>query len=109
MAMTLPSPVLTYIDADGRNDSEAVIDAFAPAAAVRDEGQTHVGREAIGTWWQTAKAKYHHVIEPLESTEDGQITRVLMTVAGQFPGSPARLVFAFRVEGGRIAGLEITP
>lgn len=107
--MTLPSPVLAYIDADGRNDGEALFDAFAPGAAVRDEGRTHVGREAIGTWWRAAKAKYHHLIEPLESTEDGQITRVLMNVTGQFPGSPARLVFAFRIEGSRIAGLEITP
>lgn len=107
--MTLPSPVLAYIDADGRNDGESLIDAFAPNATVGDEGRTHVGREAIGAWWRAAKAKYQHMIEPLESTEGGQTTRVLMTVTGQFAGSPARMVFAFRVEGNRIAGLEINP
>lgn len=107
--MTLPSPVLAYIDADGKNDGVALTDAFASDAAVKDEGRTHIGREAIGAWWRAAKAKYQHVIEPLESTEDGQTTRVLMTVTSQFPGSPARLLFAFRVEGNRIAGLEITP
>lgn len=107
--MTLPSPVLAYIDADGRNDGVALTDAFAPDAAVKDEGRTHSGLEAIGTWWRAAKAKYQHVIEPLESTDDGQTTRVLMNVTGQFPGSPARMVFAFQVSGSRIAGLEINP
>ncbi|MFS2010132.1 nuclear transport factor 2 family protein [Azospirillum sp. CT11-132] len=107
--MTLPSPVLACIDADGRNDGIALIDAFAPDAAVKDEDGTHFGKKAIGAWWRAAKAKYQHVIEPLESTEDGQTTRVLMNVTGQFPGSPARMVFAFRVEGSRIVGLEITP
>lgn len=107
--MTLPSPVLAYIDADKRNDGEALIDAFAPDAAVKDEGRTHVGRKAISAWWRAAKTKYQHVIEPLESVEDGETTRVLMTVSGQFPGSPARMVFAFRIADSRIAGLEITP
>ncbi|KAA0574721.1 nuclear transport factor 2 family protein [Azospirillum sp. Sh1] len=107
--MTLPSPVLAYIDADGRNDGVALIDAFAPDAAVKDEGRTHVGQKAIGAWWRAAKAKYQHVIEPLESTKDGRTTRVLVNVTGQFTGSPARMVFAFRVEDSRIAGLEINP
>ncbi|MFP5512341.1 MAG: nuclear transport factor 2 family protein [Alphaproteobacteria bacterium] len=87
----------------------ALIDAFAPDAIVKDEGGTYAGREAIGAWWRAAKAKYRHVIEPLEVTESGDIANVFAKVTGTFPGSPVTMSFAFRVDGGRIAGLEIIP
>lgn len=107
--MTLPSPILAYIDADRRCDGAALVAAFAPDAVVRDEGGSHAGHEAIDAWWHTAKAKYRHVIEPLEMSETDGVAKVLARVSGQFPGSPATLVFAFRIENGRIAGLEIEP
>lgn len=107
--MILPSPILAYIDADKRNDGGALIDAFSPDAVVRDDGQSHVGRDAIGAWWRMAKARYRHKIEPLEVTEMGDTANLLAKVTGQFPGSPATMTFAFRIEGNRITGLEITP
>lgn len=106
--MTLPTPILAYFVADRRNDGAALVDAFAPDAVVRDEGQSHVGREAIHAWWRAAKARYRHVVEPLEAGEKGDVVEVLGKVTGQFPGSPAMMTFAFRVKSDRIAGLEIT-
>lgn len=107
--MTLPSPILAYIDADRRCDGAALIAAFAPDAVVRDEGRSHAGREAIDAWWHAAKATYRHVIEPLDLSETDGVAEVLARVSGRFPGSPATMVFAFRIENGRIAGLEIKP
>ena len=53
------------------------------------------------------KAKYQHVIEPLETAEQGDVTTVRARVTGQFPGSPAMLTFAFRLKGDQITRLEI--
>lgn len=105
--MTLPSPIQAYFDADSRGDGEALVQAFAPDAVVDDEGRSHAGREAIGAWWRAAKARYRHVIEPLGMTGKGDVAEIRAQVAGDFPGSPAKLTFAFRLEGDRITGLEI--
>lgn len=105
--MTLPAPIQAYLDADGRGDAEALIQAFAPDATVRDEGHTHAGHAAIGTWWRAAKARYRHVIAPLGMAEKDGVAEIRAEVTGDFPGSPVTLTFAFRLQGDRIAGLEI--
>ena len=105
--MNLPSPIQAYFDADGRNDDEALIRAFAPDAVVHDEGQSHAGRQAIAAWHRAAKAKFRHVIEPREISEKDGVATVRAQVTGQFAGSPVTLSFAFRLAGGQIAVLEI--
>lgn len=105
--MNLPSPAQAYFDADKSNNDEALIHAFAPHAVVKDEGRSYAGHRAIGAWWREVKAKYQHVIEPLEMREENDVTKVRARVTGQFPGSPATLTFAFRLEGDQITGLEI--
>ncbi|HEX2526360.1 MAG TPA: nuclear transport factor 2 family protein [Geminicoccus sp.] len=105
--MNLPFPIQAYFDADKSNDRQALVHAFAPEGAVTDEGQSHVGRQAIDAWWHDAKAKYQHLIEPLEASDTDDATRVRARVTGQFPGSPALLTFMFRLKGGQITGLEI--
>jgi ketosteroid isomerase-like protein len=106
-AVTLPAPIQAYFDADSRGDAEALIRAFAPDAVVHDEGRSHAGREAIGAWWRAAKAKYRHVIEPLGMMERDGAAEIRAEVTGDFLGSPVTLIFAFRLQGDRIAGLEI--
>jgi SnoaL-like domain len=105
--MNLPSPIQAYFDADSCNDGAALIRAFAPDAVVNDEGQSHAGRHAIEAWWREVKAKYQHVIVPLEVVEKDDVTQVRARVSGQFPGSPATLTFAFRLKSEQITGLEI--
>ena len=105
--MTLPAALQAYFDADTAGADTAPLGAFAPQAVVRDEGRAHVGHDAIAAWWRAAKAQYRHTAEPLEATEDGGRTLVRARVTGDFPGSPADLTFAFRVEDGLITGLEI--
>jgi SnoaL-like domain len=105
--MNLPFPIQTYFDADKRGDGDAPIYAFSPNAVVKDEGQSHAGHQAIDAWWRAVKTKYQHRVEPLEADEKNDITKVRAWVTGQFPGSPAILTFAFRLEGDQITGLEI--
>ena len=107
--MNLPSPIQTYFDADERNDGDALVQVFSPDAVVKDEGQSYAGRQAIDAWWREAKAKYQHVIEPLDGiTVMDDVTRVRAKVTGQFPGSPAIINFAFRLSGDQIAELDLT-
>jgi len=105
--MNLPSSILAYFEADKRNDGEALIRAFAANAVVEDEGRSYAGRQAIDAWWREVKAKYQHVVEPLEASEKDGVTEVRAKVTGNFPGSPATLTFAFRLKGEEIAALGI--
>ena len=107
--MNLPSPIQAYFEADQHHDVEAFIGAFAPDAVVIDEGRTYTGRQAIDAWWRRAKAQFEYVVEPIEIDEKGGVTEVRGKVTGQFPGSPATLTFAFRLEHDQISWLEITP
>lgn len=105
--MKLPFPIQAYFDADARNDDETLMSTFASDAVVRDEGQTHTGRQAIGAWWRETKDKYQTAIEPLEVGGEDGATAVRARVTGQFPGSPAMLGFRFRLDGERISRLDI--
>lgn len=101
--MNLPAPIQAYFDAD----DAAPLDAFSPDAVVQDEGRTHVGHTAIEAWWHAAKEQYRHTAEPRELRVERGLTLVRALVTGRFPGSPALLTFAFQLEHGRIAALEI--
>jgi hypothetical protein len=105
--MQLPPAIQAYFEADRKNDCEALVECFAPSATVADEGRSHSGHYAIGSWWEYSKAKYRHVAEPIESLTDEHGTKVIAQVTGTFPGSPARLTYAFRLTGKKIAALEI--
>jgi hypothetical protein len=104
----VPEPIAAYFDADKR-DAEAVARCFTEQAVVKDEGQTHTGVAAIKAWKSAASAKYTYTIEPLAVAEMDGAYVVTCRLTGNFPGSPVNLRFAFRVERGKIASLEIAP
>jgi hypothetical protein len=105
--MHLPAPIQTYFTAQAPEDGDAFAAAFAPDAAVHDEGQTHHGPEEIRAWWLAAKARYRHRAEPLDLTATAGKGVVRARVSGDFPGSPAVLAFTFGLAGHRITDLEI--
>lgn len=107
--LNLPEPIAGYFEADKRGDAEAVARCFTEQAVVRDERRTHRGRAAIKMWKTEASAKYSYKGEPLtlEQTDRGYVVTSRLT--GNFPGSPIVLRYAFHLERGEIASLEITP
>lgn len=105
--MNLPPSIQAYFDANETTDGEALLRAFAPDAVVGDEGRSHTGHQAIAAWWHDVQAKYRPVAKPLEKDEQGDVTKVRAEVTGRFPGSPVTLTFAFRLDGDRIASLDI--
>jgi hypothetical protein len=107
-SLSLPKPIATYFAAD-RGDGEAVSQCFTDNAVVRDEGHTHKGRAAIKEWKTDASAKYEYTCEPIACEEKEGKTVVTSHLVGNFPGSPVDLRFFFKLEGDKIASLEIIP
>jgi len=72
---------------------------------VRDERQTIKGLAAIKQWKAETARKYRHTVEPLASVvRDGNIV-VTNRLTGNFPGSPVKLEFIFKLEGEKIASI----
>jgi|SRR6185369_14496820 hypothetical protein len=107
MSMELPAPIAAYFAAENSDDTEALTGCFAPDAVVRDEGRKIEGIAAIKAWKREGKAKYQHKIKVVGAAESKGETVVRGLVSGNFPGSPIELAFAFVLEDGLIAGLEI--
>jgi ketosteroid isomerase-like protein len=103
----LPAPIAIYITAENSGDTEALAQCFAENAVVRDEGKTIEGLAAIKRWKAETKRKYQHTVEPLASVQKGDKTIVTNRLTGNFPGSPIDLQFIFRLDGNKIAWLEI--
>jgi len=106
--LKLPEPIAAYFQADA-HAGEAITHCFTEEAVVKDEGRIHSGHAAIKAWKLDASTKYSYTSEPigLEERDGGYVVTSRLT--GNFPGSPVDLRFAFRLERGRIAFLEIAP
>jgi hypothetical protein len=107
-SINLPKPVADYFTAD-KGDGEAVSQCFTDNAVVKDEGHTHKGRAAIKAWKTAAAAKYQYTSEPFSCEEKDGKTVVRSHLVGNFPGSPFDLRFFFKLEGDKLASLEIIP
>src|SRR5262245_20054404 len=104
--LSLPKPIATYFTADSA-DGEAVSQCFTENAVVRDAEHTHRGRAAIKKWKMDTSARYQYTSEPFVCEEkDGRIV-VTSHLVGNFPGSPIDLRYFFKLEGEKIAWLEI--
>jgi ketosteroid isomerase-like protein len=106
--LNLPEPIAAYFDADKRGDADAVARCFTKEAVVKDEGHKHAGRAAIQKWKTGASAKYSYTSQPLAAEQSDGRYVVTSRLTGDFPGSPVDLRYAFRLERGKIASLEIT-
>ena len=107
-SLNLPKPVAAYFMAD-KGESETLSQCFTQDAVVKDEGQTHKGRAAIKQWKTDTAAKYEYTSEPLVCEQKNGKTVVISRLTGNFPGSPLNLRFFFKLEGEKIAFLEIIP
>ena len=107
MSIDLPTPIALYIAAENSGDTEALAQCFAEDAVVRDERQTIEGLAAIKQWKAETTRKYQHRVEPLACAQKDDQTIVTNRLTGNFPGSPIELQFIFRLDGNKIASLEI--
>ena len=78
-------------------------------AVVRDEGRERQGKAAIREWMEEVNKKYQPTVEVSDVGETDDRTIVTGRVAGNFPGSPVDLRYAFTLAGAKIARLDISP
>ncbi len=107
MQPTLPTAVAAYFRAENARAPTELAACFSDDALVRDEGRDIRGPQAIAAWAIDAARRYDHRIEVIGAAEEDGATLVTTQVSGNFPGSPAQLKFAFRLQDERIAQLEI--
>jgi len=108
MPLVLPEPIAAYFAAD-RADADAVARCFTDDAVVTDERRTHVGRAAIAAWKRESASRYTYTSEPFAIDEVDGRTVVASHLVGDFPGGAVDLRYFFRLQGDRIAELEIVP
>ena len=108
MSARLPKAVAGYLDAANAHAVDAALVPFAEEAVVKDEGREHRGREAIRAWMEETARKYGPITVEVKGVAqtDGQ-TVASTLVAGNFPGSPARLRYTFTLDDHVITRLEI--
>lgn len=109
MTIALPQVIQAYFAADKGRDPDAVAACFTDDATVIDEGKTHAGRDAIRRWIAEASTAFSYTVEPFAMTTEAGRTIVTSHLVGNFPGSPVDLRYFFKLEGDRIAALEIVP
>ncbi len=107
MSISLARPIAEYFAAEQAGDAARLARCFTSDGVVRDEGGTFTGTAAIERWNAEARAKYHHTVTAIRSTVRDGATIVVGRVAGDFPGSPIELDHSFRLDGDKIASLEI--
>lgn len=96
-----------YFAATNRHDVAGMIADLADDAVIKDEGHEHRGVPAIREWMNETIRKYNFKAEPTRVARENERTAVSVTVSGDFPGSPIALTYWFKLEGQRIARLEI--
>lgn len=109
MAIELPKAISDYYAADREQSTENFLQCFTEDAAVRDEANTYVGRNAIRQWKTEVSKKYVYTVEPFSIAREGDRFVVASRLVGDFPGSPVDLRYYFVLSGEKIAALEITP
>lgn len=108
MSVELPRSIEAYFIADRDGGPAAVAAAFTSDGIVRDEGKTHVGRDAIHKWKAGTTQKYTYTMEPFSVADEDGKTEVMCHVVGDFPGSPVDLRFSFVLADEKIAELQVS-
>ncbi|MBX3179069.1 MAG: nuclear transport factor 2 family protein [Candidatus Hydrogenedentes bacterium] len=107
MTIELTGAINRYVEACNRHDVRSALASFSEDAVVHDEGATHRGAKPIETWLADTMDQFRFQLKPIRSVVDGDHEVVSMEVSGDFDGSPVILDSRFRIEGEKIASLEI--
>jgi hypothetical protein len=106
-SLTLPEPIAAYFAADTQGPDE-VARCFTPQGVVKDDGQTHIGRDAIKAWKAKSSALYSYTNTPFALELADGVHHVRSHTVGDFAGSPLDFSLRFVLERGLIKSLEIT-
>jgi hypothetical protein len=106
----LPEAVRRYQDAHDRHDTDVALSAFAPDAAVFDDGKEFHGTDEIRTWLTTAASEYTFTRTLVSAAVvDDETWLVVNHLEGNFPGGVVELRYNFTLRGDLISELVIAP
>jgi hypothetical protein len=105
----LPATVVTYLATPKEELGPILRQVFAADAVVHDEGNTHVGIDAIRGWSDSVAAAFTFTREVVSGVVRGGAVVVRVKVRGDFPGSPVELHHHFSIADGKITALTICP
>lgn len=106
----LPTPVRTYLTAQGTRDTATALPLFAPDAVVTDQGETFTGTDALRDFLDHAGAEFTYTttITGARREDDGTWVAT-QRLEGDFPGGVAELDLRFTVRDDRITRLDYVP
>ena len=105
--LVLQPEIAAYFASESVDDTSGLERLFTADAIVSDEAQKHRGVTAIKAWKREAKRKTGYSVEPIRVEQRAGRTLVSARLAGDFPGSPATVTYAFTLAHGRVSKLEI--
>ena len=108
MTIELPKPIADYVAANARLDVAGMMQPFAPDAVVLDNGKLVDGRDELRRLFETEVVPVRAIFTP--DTVRYEQDRVIVEgpAYGDFPGSPIRFTYVFKLENDSIKTLEIT-
>ena len=108
MPMDLPKPIADFVEANARLDIDGMMQDFLADAVVIDNGKEFCGRAATRKLFEEEVIPVKAIFTPdTVRGEDGDV--VLEGPAhGDFPGSPLRFTYRFKLMHGAIKSLETT-
>lgn len=96
MSQKLPSPIASYVEANGRLDLDAMVRTFAADAVLLDNGKRFQGHHEIRALLKEMVVDLKAIFTPVTVRHDDGAVVLEGPAHGDFPGSPVR--FTYRVE-----------
>jgi hypothetical protein len=107
VSVTVPKIVDAYLAAKSAYDTDGVLATLADDAVITDEGNDYRGHETIRAWNERASKAVQATYKTVDAAVVAGRPVVAVEVAGNFPGSPVTLLFAFKLRDEKIAALTI--
>ena len=107
----LPPTIARYYAAKGGPDAEETLACFTEDARVWDNGENLElkGIAEIREWMSGTVAGYKLTSEVVSGEPRGEEFVAGVVVSGDFPGSPYKFEYRFKLHGDKIAELAIDP
>ena len=106
MPLDLPKPIADYIEANTRLDLEGMMKHFPPDAVFTDNGKHYRGLAEIRRLLKEEAIAVKAIFEPDTVRKEDDVVVLEGPAHGEFPGSPLRFTYRFKMVGGAINTLE---
>ena len=108
MKIDLPKPIAEYVEANAALDLDGMMKPFADEAVFVDNGKRFEGRAAIRHVFEEEVLPVKAIFTPDTIREEGGEVVLEGPAHGDFPGSPLRFTYRFKLANGAIQSLETT-